>query len=1355
VGSREEGVDIYMFQEIPVIDGERTVDMEGYDSVDGVGGYLQGGEGAVVCIKVHERWEGKWRVVVRERARIGLVFELGGGRSLEVWNVYVGAGKHRGYGWVEGDRNGVVMGDINARHERWGGDEEVGDVAGRMVVEWMDEWGWKVGTLRGVKTRRDMREGVEERVLDVGFYVGGVEVEGKVWDWVVGLDHRPVEMVVKVIGWRVNKEEEKRDKVDWMKVEAGLRGRKEEGEKLWEEVRTRESLELMVEKFEEVLKGEVEGNRGSRKWKRGRKKWWNEEVEEAYRRCREKEEEFFSWGGRGRKVEVGRARKIYKEVVERVKREHWVGYLEELGLDKGYQWVKTDRDFVVDIPGIRGKDGEVVEDDEGKGWAIIKGLGKREKEEQEREGFWSRVEVEEEEVEELLGKQKDRKAAGENGLGGKVLKVAWKVGWCRRIMMEIVRGSLGLGFVCRRWRRSVGIIMRKPKKPDYSLPSSYRVINLLDVLGKLVERLVARRLERWGQEGMGDEQYGGRFGRSSLDGVGKLMKRWEEGGKKGALLCMDVMGGYENVGVNKCVKRLREVGVEEYLVKWVSSFLRERVVRVRVGKRLGREVEMEGGTVQGSPLSPILFMFVLGGVLEEIRKEKVEGVSVVACVDDVDFMVVGRSEEEVVERVRKMEVGLVRGLEKWEVDVQKLKLEGMWMVKSGWGRDRGIRWLGEDIRMRMEVRVLGVWFASDGGWIDHVRNRMRLAEGRWNMMLKLFGRGGRGMDVLKLKRIWKMVVCQCLMYGMEVYWDGQEGMRKMLQVWMNRHMRRMLGGVRSTPVDAMLGELGEKRVEYELDRRVERWGIRLLRYGKGEDYGETWRRLEVDGGVYVGGWVGRMMRGIRRHKLEGERWEVEKEREGVVGWKIVVIGDKKSARERWEIGREEREREWLVGVSDASGEGVGMGVGGGLWENGKEIMGWGVCGGRGLTVEMGEMYGVKKVLEKVEGCYVGEGRRKLLIGVDNVGVLRKLGRGRGFCGEIEQGVRRIGLRLIEKGWEIKLMWVAGHVGIMENEEVDERAKEGCWEDEEEDVGNVLGWSKWEQRRKDMERRKWKEYWRDKRKGEEYFGCGGGGERGYGGRRWEGRFMLWMRTNHGRMGGMRYIGEEGERCECGEREDRDHFLLYCKKWEVERKEAWLGWWGGYLWNEGWVDMERMLFEEEGVKRCLNFAKLVGWEKRRWKSWVGSGREERRGWIMRPRVEGGGGWLMERSEKRRREVREAAKLRAKKSREKSAREDSDGTKRRRKERRAETDKLRREELKKGLRKVKKRGERVEKENMSVRDMLVGVDRKREGRNILGEIVNGIEKGDVNVVHGTSSLRAVLPIASNTSFNDEVHE
>jgi len=108
--------------------------------------------------------------------------------------------------------------------------------------------------------------------------------------------------------------------------------------------------------------------------------------------------------------------------------------------------------------------------------------------------------------------------------------------------------------------------------------------------------------------------------------------------------------------------------------------------------------------------------------------------------------------------------------------------------------------------MKTELRVMGVWMEENGGWRSHVVNRMRIGEIRWRMMMKLLGRGGRGVKVDSLKRIWKMVVEQSVMYGMELYWDGQEAMRRMLQVWLNRGMRRILGTVRSTPVDTMSGE---------------------------------------------------------------------------------------------------------------------------------------------------------------------------------------------------------------------------------------------------------------------------------------------------------------------------------------------------------------------------------------------------------------------------------------------------------------------------------------------------------------------------------------------------------------------
>ena len=225
----------------------------------------------------------------------------------------------------------------------------------------------------------------------------------------------------------------------------------------------------------------------------------------------------------------------------------------------------------------------------------------------------------------------------------------------------------------------------------------------------------------------------------------------------------------------------------------------------------------------------MLFMFLLGGVLEEIREEGVEGVSCGACVDDMDFIVVGRSEREIEERVRRMEVGLKGGLEKWEIDVQVMKLEELWMDKEGGRVGKKVKWLGEDIKWKEEVRVLGVWWQGGGGWQSHVANRIRVGNMRWGLMRELIGRGGREVGVEVLMRIIKMVVKKAVMYGMELYWDKQKELKDRLQVWINRGLRDILGAVKTTPMDAMLGEVGMKRVEYELDDMVERWGIRLIR----------------------------------------------------------------------------------------------------------------------------------------------------------------------------------------------------------------------------------------------------------------------------------------------------------------------------------------------------------------------------------------------------------------------------------------------------------------------------------------------------------------------------------------------
>jgi hypothetical protein len=53
---------------------------------------------------------------------------------------------------------------------------------------------------------------------------------------------------------------------------------------------------------------------------------------------------------------------------------------------------------------------------------------------------------------------------------------------------------INTGYYSACWKQAIGVILKKPKKPDYSALKAYRVISLLNYLGKVLERILAQRL---------------------------------------------------------------------------------------------------------------------------------------------------------------------------------------------------------------------------------------------------------------------------------------------------------------------------------------------------------------------------------------------------------------------------------------------------------------------------------------------------------------------------------------------------------------------------------------------------------------------------------------------------------------------------------------------------------------------------------------------------------------------------------------------------------------------------------------------------------------------------------------------
>jgi hypothetical protein len=74
---------------------------------------------------------------------------------------------------------------------------------------------------------------------------------------------------------------------------------------------------------------------------------------------------------------------------------------------------------------------------------------------------------------------------------------------------------------------------------------------------------------------------------------------------------MDVKGAFDGVLPGRLVRRLREQGWPECLVRWIQSFATGRTVRIRLDGSTGPVTDVVCGLPQGSPISPILFMLYI------------------------------------------------------------------------------------------------------------------------------------------------------------------------------------------------------------------------------------------------------------------------------------------------------------------------------------------------------------------------------------------------------------------------------------------------------------------------------------------------------------------------------------------------------------------------------------------------------------------------------------------------------------------------------------------------------------------------------------------------------------------------
>lgn len=203
---------------------------------------------------------------------------------------------------------------------------------------------------------------------------------------------------------------------------------------------------------------------------------------------------------------------------------------------------------------------------------------------------------------------------GKDEISTPVLRIAWPM--IGPLVTNLYKNCLKIGYHPSSFRNAVVAIIAKPNKADLTTPRSYRPIALLSVLGKGLERLVAKRMS-WiaiKYKVLARQQFGALALRSSVDLTTCLTNDVETALKQGlvaSVLTLDIKGAFDATLPGRLVRRLREQGWPAPLVSWVSSFATNRSVHIRMDGEVGPLLNIDCGLPQGSPISPILFMLYI------------------------------------------------------------------------------------------------------------------------------------------------------------------------------------------------------------------------------------------------------------------------------------------------------------------------------------------------------------------------------------------------------------------------------------------------------------------------------------------------------------------------------------------------------------------------------------------------------------------------------------------------------------------------------------------------------------------------------------------------------------------------